>query len=539
MTKNPMVAAPAPVAMDLSVLGDAHPHLVLEDLVWPTAYDSYNALTRALIDGLVKTTRALNPGDDAAAVTRAKTYDIITDLAFISRLALDIANARRAAQTINFDPKASPMLAFLDAGGDPSHSPLLRIWHHPVDLRLRTRLRKGLRRARAHQRAQLAGANRIDVHNRNNLVNTLLSADTRPAIDWPVTNLDWDHEHSVPSSLTESVAEIARTYTRITNQFIDDVALRETVSALGTNLTARHLAKSWIDFKTFEQHLRARPLGEMLVSGTPKHLGRIAGWFYRREGRPVLRCAHGGERVFFADYEWGLAEFPDCDIYYAHSGGERDALAARLAAGGTALVESAPNIEFRALGSPHHQKIFERSRSNRTREKTGTVVYVAGGYLGEQFGDFPNRKPPDILYLDWQINLIQMLKGLGYRVAVKLHPAGIAREARYLAHYADAIIEGQFDPTATRADAFIFDFAGTAFIDTLASSEPMLFADLGIRPFDENNRANLIERCPIVSATRDARGRFRIDRDRLGDRLADTIVSDTCPPGFHDRYFGS
>jgi len=526
------------VAMDLSVLGDTRPHLGLDNLVWPTDYDAYHTLSRTLIDSLVETIRALDPGDDAAAVTRAKTYDIITDLAFIARLAFDIANTRRAGRELNFDAKASPMLAFLVAGGDPAQSPVLRVWHHPVDLRARTRLRKGLRRARSHQRAMMAGADRIDVHNRNNLANNLLNAEQRPAVDWPVTNLDWGHGHDVAPSLTESVAEIGRTYARVIAQFIDDPALRETLGALGHHLISLHLAKSWSDFKTFEKHIQARPMGTMLVSGTPKHLGRLAGWLYRRAGRPVIRCAHGGERVFFADYEWGLAEFPDCDTYYAHSAGERDALAQRLSAGATALVEPELSIDFRTLGSPHHQTLLDRSRTLRRREQTGTIVYVAGGYLGEKFGDFPNRKPPDILYLDWQIGLIRTLKSLGYRVAVKLHPAGIAREARYLAQYADAVIEGMFDPAATTADAFVFDFAGTAFFDTLATDAPMLFADMAVRPFDQTVYADLSARCPIVPAARDAHGRFWIDRDRLGETLAGAIESETCPPGFHDRYFG-
>lgn len=532
-------ATSAPVAMDLSVLGNERPHLGLDDLVWPTNYKAYHALSRTLIDSLVDTIRNLDPGDDAAAVIRAKTYDIITDLAFVARLAFDIANARQADRDLSFSVKDSPMLALLANGGDPTQSQGLRIWHHPIDLRKRTRLRKRLRRARSQQRAILAGAGQIDIHNRNNLVNNLIDTKQQPAVDWPVTNLDWDHGHYVPAPLAESVAEIGRTFARVTARFIEEPALRETLNGLGYHLVFSHLAKSWSDFKTFEKHIQSRPMGAMLISGTPKHLGRLAGWLYRRTGRPVIRCAHGGERAFFADYEWGLAEFPDCDTYYAHSVGERDALGRRLSSGKTKLIEPEQSIDFRTLGSPHHQKLLCRSRTLRRREPTGTVIYVAGGYLGERFGDFPNRKPPDILYLDWQINLIRTLKSLGYRVVVKLHPAGIAREARYLAYYADAVLEGIFDPATTTADAFVFDFAGTAFFDTLATDAPMLFADMAVRPFDSTVFADLLARCPVVPATIDGRGRFRISRDQLGETLASALKAETCPTGFHDRYFGS
>ncbi|MBT5945998.1 MAG: hypothetical protein HN813_01215 [Rhodospirillaceae bacterium] len=528
-----------PVLMDLTVLGDADPRQALNDLMWPSPYDAYHKLSRTFIDSLMVTIHALDPGPDPAAVIRAKTYDIVTDLAFVARLAFDIANARKAGRALLYDVDVCPMLAFLETGGDPARSPVPRIWHHPVDLRVKTRARKAARRGRSHLQARLAGGERIDVHNRNNLVNTVLGVDTRAAIDWPVTNIDWHHGRDVPAALTESVSEMGDAYARVIAQFIDDAALRDTLEALGRHLISYHLAKSWADFKTFEQHMRLRPMGTMLISGTPKHLGRLAGWLYRREGLPVVRCAHGGERVFFSDYEWGLAEFPDCDTYYAHSAGERDALAHRLSTNATALVQPGQPIEFRTLGSPHHQGLLTRSHARRRPKNTGTIIYVAGGYLGEQLGDFPNRKPPDPLYLDWQIDLVLAIKALGYRVVVKPHPAGIAHEARFLAHHTDSELEGLFDPTNVSADAFVFDFAGTAFFDALATDIPMVFADMGVRPYDPTAYDDLVTRCPIAPAARDDRGRFRIDRDQLGNALTNAIEMNTCPAGFHDRYFGA
>jgi hypothetical protein len=525
--------------MDLTVIAHTDPRRALEDLVWPSPYDAYHKLSRTLIDSLLTTIHALDPGDDASAVIRAKTYDIITDLAFVARLAFDIANARKANREVLYDADACPMLAFLEAGGDPAQSPVPRIWHHPVDLRIKTRARKTVRNGRSQLLARLTKGERIDVHNRNNLANTLLGSDARTAIDWPVTNITWGHGGEVPAVLRESVAEMGSIYAQVITQFIDDPALRTILEALGRHLISYHLAKSWADFKTLEQHMRYRPMGTMLVSGTPKHLGRLAGWLYRREGRPVVRCAHGGERVFFSDYEWGLAEFPDCDSYYAHSAGERDALTRRVSTKATALVQPGQSIAFKTLGSPHHQALLVRSRARNRAENTGTIVYVAGGYLGEQLGDFPNRKPPDPLYLDWQIDLVLAIKALGYRVLVKPHPAGIAHEARYLARYTEGELGGLFDPATVSADAFVFDFAGTAFFDALATDIPMVFADMGVRPYDPIVYDDFVTRCPIAPAARDERGRFRIDREQLGNVLANAIEMDTCPPGFHDRYFGA
>lgn len=67
----------------------------------------------------------------------------------------------------------------------------------------------------------------------------------------------------------------------------------------------------------------------------------------------------------------------------------------------------------------------------------------------------------------------------------------------------------------------------------------MVFADLGIRPFDPTVYDDLMRRCPIAPAERDDRGRFRVLRDALGETIDHAITMDTCPTGFHDRYFGS
>ena len=93
-------------------------------MIWsgPARMTLYHTLSRTFIDSLMATIHALDPGADPAAVIRAKTYDIVTDLAFAARLAFDIANARKANRTLRYDAAACPMLAFLEAGGDPARN---------------------------------------------------------------------------------------------------------------------------------------------------------------------------------------------------------------------------------------------------------------------------------------------------------------------------------------------------------------------------------------------------------------------------------
>ena len=53
--------------------------------------------------------------------------------------------------------------------------------------------------------------------------------------------------------------------------------------------------------------------GENLIGGAPQILGKILNHFYQRCGKKVMRFAHGGDRVFFSDYYWGISELTSCD----------------------------------------------------------------------------------------------------------------------------------------------------------------------------------------------------------------------------------
>jgi hypothetical protein len=281
-------------------------------------------------------------------------------------------------------------------------------------------------------------------------------------------------------------------------------------------------------------------MGSILLSGTPKHLGRLAGWLYRRDGQTTIRCAHGGERAFFVDFEWGLAELPDCDIYYTHGKGEREALERRIVNATIATASQGGSVSFQSIGSPHHQNIYDRVTNYRHATRTGEILYVAGAYLGEAFGTFPNIKPPDTLYLDWQINLLQKLKQLGYKVTLKSHPGGIISNEKLLSRYTDNLVKGTFDPTISKADCFLFDFAGTAFVDTLASGKPMVLVDMGVRPFDTTTFEDLSSRCPVIPAAVNEDGKFRVSVEKLGNAIAQSIEIDAESfSDFHKNFFSA
>ena len=164
-------------------------------------------------------------------------------------------------------------------------------------------------------------------------------------------------------------------------------------------------------------------------------------------------------------------------------------------------------------------------------------MYVAGGYLGELAGDFPTRKPPDPLYFEWQVWLLRTLHNQGHRVITKVHPKGVLREARLLEAFSDSIETGTFDPNEHQVDCYIYDFAGTAFFDSLASTTGVVLIDMGVRPFDQRAFADLAARCPIVHCQLDERNRFRADPAALREAVERAASLGAGPDEFFRRYF--
>ncbi len=506
--------------MDLPSLNGELPHVALKNLVWPTPYSTYTGITKDLIDVILRCQKDIKTHQISSAILKSKSYDIISDICTIARLTLDISTVREAGRKLCYNPQSSPLLTYLDVGTDPYSFVIPRVWHHPTANGCSKKIKNLARRCRSHLLSSTIGRNRLDIHNRNHLVNNFVQHSALRGVDWPITNVNWPEGKTLPKDLTEISLGLSIDFLKSIENEVSEKSLAEKFRHLSLRIIKFHLSKAYDDLLVLEKHVLARPMGLTLLSGTPKHLGRLTSWLYHKEGRTTIRCAHGGERAFFIDYEWGLAEFPDCDIYYTHGQGELTVLDRRISSGAIPTTDSEQPTQFQTIGSPHHQKIFSKASNQGSARRTGEVLYVAGGYLGEAFGDFPSRKPPDVLYLDWQIDLITTLKKLGYKVILKAHPGGIAANEGLLSAYADRSIEGKFDPIDAPGDCFIFDFAGTAFVDALASGRPMVLADTGVRPFDPHSFKDLSARCGIAPSTINGNGVFRVKTDPLGEAVA-------------------
>ncbi|MBT06351.1 MAG: hypothetical protein CMM32_05470 [Rhodospirillaceae bacterium] len=516
--------------LDIASLRDGT--AALNELSWHTNYHDYSAISNAITTRVLQAILQFQKSTLPRILGDAKAYDIITDLAFICRLGLDLNNN----PTPRYSPRESPLLAFLDTGNTLNNLSRIRVWHHPPDSTIWPRIKKTAKRWITHGQA-IAVAKHDDILNRNYLLSDYLTLHPGRQVDWPANLFSWREPSQGRTKFNDLTICLTETFNSLVSENLPVKALLlKRLKQLGNLLIHYHLGKAGLDYTIISRSTRRRALGLRLLSGTPKHLGRLTSFLYQQDARPVIRFAHGGERAFFVDNEWAVAELVNCDKYYTHSTGEAHAIKKRIANREIAGSPQANTIKFLSNGSSRHRHIYENGQKRRHGSKTRQALYVAGGYLGEALADFASRKPPDVLYLDWQVSLLKELRSLGYRITTKLHPRGIMPNRSLLEPYSDRVITGFFDPLDHEVDFLIFDFAGSAFFDALASHHNIILADTTIRAFDKTTKPDLLKRCKIVSASQDDRGRFRVSRDDLGNAIESTSDNTGCPPDFYKNY---
>ena len=255
-------------------------------------------------------------------------------------------------------------------------------------------------------------------------------------------------------------------------------------------------------------------------------------YFFKKNGGVVRRYAHGGDRVFFSDFFWGISELPFCDEYFVHSSAEKKFLEKKL--------KSKKIFDFNdskclisTEGSPKHQQLLIRSKKQKKKKK---ILFVPGSLLGEAHQALPEFKIPDYLTIDYQMWLLKTLKSLGFEVSVKVHPFGINQSA-FLKKLCCNIITNKFDILANSSSVLIFDFAGSAFFDSLTSNKGIVLLNTKVRPFFLEAFKDLEKRCNIVDSFFDKKNRIRFVRNDLKSAINDALKFVKVDNSFSKKYF--
>lgn len=495
-----------------------------EESGWITAYPDYHFISYDLVRAICDTASSIQDRKDTRIIIGAKLFDVLVDLQRIARIGIDLRGILDAGVKPRFDSDSSPLLAFLL---DPDLSP-----SHFFEQYRRVAKARGLRRvARSfyHWTRYMSGIvarqPRVDLFSVNDLLLEYVEyrkpiCTLRPSPRSTLATIE------KPSKLAGEIADVLFLAFQgaLPSGLTDSSTIARRVESAARYCIANHVTEAERDLRRLRLCLPWLPVGSVLMSGTPKYYGRLLAALYAELGHRVIRFSHGGERGLFADLHWPIPELTFCDEYYLHGRGEADLVAARISNGSMAHgIRS--NTSFKTLGSRRHHEILRQSAERPARPRSGKVMYVPSTYLGERFASCPALYAPDPVNYEWQCWLLAELEGLEYEISVKIHPKGINNDGGPLSNRGCEVIVGRFDPNAYDVDCYLFDFAGTAFMDALASGVGVVLLDHGVRPLDPDGAKLLDARVVRIRCHFDELNRLRVKPDSLAQAIESAIAA--------------
>lgn len=309
--------------------------------------------------------------------------------------------------------------------------------------------------------------------------------------------------------LTEALADLARSCLAARGHAAGEKAL-----GYVRDLIAFHIGMADEDVgRRFGSHIRFESAAFFCGTGG-NYACRLLSHVFQREGRPVVRFDHGGDRGLFEDPLWGVTELSLADRYVAHAKQEAARIRERVEnASVPLLLDRRPAVM--GCGSLYHRNLHGRFQ-NRPAVGRARRVLVASGAMQGQNRVLPHMKWHDLVYLDWQARLLKVLTASGLHTVAKRHPKGLLAEVPLLAPFcSEEILGAPLGPFLESCDAFVFDLAGSAFIEALCTMKPVVLIDVPLRPFNPRALRDLEGVCRIVRASYDEGNRIVVGRDAL------------------------
>lgn len=119
---------------------------------------------------------------------------------------------------------------------------------------------------------------------------------------------------------------------------------------------------------------------------------------------------------------------------------------------------------------------------------------------------------PDLVYLDWQLRLVEAMQNLPIELLCRPHPQGILRGQRHpLADFVPLRAE-PFEALAEQADVYLFDDPySRVFCQALGSGKPVVWIDFGAEYVAPGVRPMVERVAMVLRASFDERGRPVLD----------------------------
>ena len=147
-------------------------------------------------------------------------------------------------------------------------------------------------------------------------------------------------------------------------------------------------------------------------------------------------------------------------------------------------------------------------------------------------------KIPDLMLIEFLLFQYNLLKNNNYEVYIKPHPKGICKNI-FKNKFKDIILfENDFlNPKICDFDCFIFEFAGSAFYDSLFTNKGIILFDTKIRPWYLETKKILLNRCQILETHQNKNNWLRFNKSEFENKLKLACDYKVCDSKFAQLLF--
>jgi hypothetical protein len=272
-----------------------------------------------------------------------------------------------------------------------------------------------------------------------------------------------------------------------------------------------HLTKAVADISA----LRSAQLPDEIWSGSGGlHAPRAIGLEVMRRGGKVVRFDHGKPKAFVHGSEIdAVVEYSSSSKFMVATAGVVDLVRRH---NDFDMVSWRPNIEIGGLdGDPTFASVPIRrmKKSGRLR-----VVYAPTQLLG--FRQLLPVQQHDLVYLQWQMEVVEMLRDLPIDLVCQAHPEGLFGGKPHPLEGLVDVRRGGFEAQLGQADVFIFDYPSTTTMWQAACTDAkVIYLDMGSGVMTPEVAELFARRSTILPVAFDDGNRPLLDEAALRDAV--------------------
>jgi len=247
---------------------------------------------------------------------------------------------------------------------------------------------------------------------------------------------------------------------------------------------------------------------------------RIFAFVVKQFGGRVSGFDHGMSTACINTISQNIIDFSIVDYFYTYTSFTKKELKKSFKKNffnKTFKKENILNVKRNNLN--FYQKIKNKNK------KIKKVLYVPRIYLGDRFLFSLDNFYSDIIYVDWQVRLINLLSSLNYNIYIKPHPGSHSKFPNNLKNLFNIkFCNNSIEEEIKSADLLIFDaFQSSAFLSAIKSNIPIVC--LNIKELDIKKKAiSLIKkRCGYVSCYLDKNNRIKINKKNISKALNESL----------------